>query len=105
MNPHAMVTVMKGLDRAESVCLWLDVPFQRQGDVLTIDKGNVYLRIGFYDEHFLVYIGVHPSDNDTRINWVGFDPMREQDLIAFLQNTLPVHIDPTVPQYTKDNIS
>jgi hypothetical protein len=90
-----MVILMDGLDRAESACLWLDIPFERQGNVLIVDKGGIYLRIGFYDEHFLVNIGIRTQNHlqENNINWVGFDPMRERALVDFLQNTLPTHAD------------
>ncbi|MEM6429117.1 MAG: hypothetical protein AAF708_07740 [Deinococcota bacterium] len=94
---------MDGLDRAESVCLWLDIPFERKANVLIIDKGSVCLRIGFYDGHFLVYIGVHPQNQHSDINWVGFDPMLERDLVKFLKNTLPQAPESEQPQPADSN--
>jgi hypothetical protein len=76
-----------GLAKAESVFLWLGVPFAREGDVLVVDSDNVHLRIGYYDEHFLVNIGVHTHSG--AVSWVGFDPLREDELLEFLRNALP----------------
>lgn len=79
--------VGNGLAKAESVFLWLGVPFAREGEVLVVDSDNVHLRIGYYDEHFLVNIGVHTHSGE--VSWVGFDPLREDQLLEFLRNALP----------------
>lgn len=89
-----------GLAKAESVFLWLGVPFAREGDVLVADSDNVHLRIGYYDEHFLVNIGVHPHSGEVHsgkvhsgeVSWVGFDLLREDELLEFLRNALPYDI-------------
>lgn len=78
---------MNGLDKAESVFLWLGVPFAREGEVIVVDSANVHLRIGYYDEYFLVNIGVPTQDG--HVSWVGFDPLREDQLLDFVRNALP----------------
>ena len=37
--------------------------------------------------HFLVNIGVHTQSG--QVSWVGFDPLREDQLLEFLRNALP----------------
>jgi len=76
-----------GLAKAESVFLWLGVSYVREGEVLVVDSDNVHLRIGYYDGHFLVNIGVHTQSG--QVSWVGFDPLREDQLLEFLRNALP----------------
>jgi hypothetical protein len=78
---------VSGLDKAESVFLWLGVPFAREGEVIVVDSDNVHLRIGYYDKYFLVNIGVHTHSG--QVSWVGFDPLREDQLLEFLRNALP----------------
>jgi hypothetical protein len=68
------------------LCQDMNVASEIENGVVVVQSDLVSLRVGEFQDHFLVNIGIHI---DQSVRWVGFFTLKEAEVIGFIRNALP----------------
>ena len=68
------------------LCQDMNVPSQLENGVVIVQSDMVALRVGEFQDHFLVNVGVQVNEV---VRWVGFLTLTETEVVGFMRNALP----------------
>ena len=68
------------------LCQDMNVPSQLENGVVIVQSDVVALRVGEFQNHFLVNVGVRVNE---AVRWVGFLTLTEAEVVGFMRNALP----------------
>ncbi len=72
------------------LCQDLNVSSELENGVVIVQSDVVCLRVGEFQDHFLVNVGVRVAQD---IRWVGFFTLQEAEVVGFMRNALPQNAD------------
>jgi hypothetical protein len=68
------------------LCQDMNVASELENGVVIVQSDLVSLRVGEFQDHFLVNVGVRVGQV---VRWVGFFTLQEPEVIGFMRNALP----------------
>jgi hypothetical protein len=68
------------------LCQDMNVASELENGVVIVQSELVSLRVGEFQDHFLVNVGVRVAQD---IRWVGFFTLQEAEVVGFMRNALP----------------
>lgn len=72
------------------LCQDMNVASELENEVVVVQSDLVSLRVGEFQDYFLVNVGVHVGE---AVRWVGFFTLQEAEVIGFMRNALPQNPD------------